>query len=284
MTTFDLFNPAAFDLASAPLTSMTTSLAVGATYVVVILLFELSRRGSAPLGLKTVSMTHNLVLTLWSLFMAVGIAFSVVSIALEHGAYTLLCASQRGLLQRGPLAYFMWHYAISKYYELLDTVLMVLKRKPLTVLHVWHHASIGPLSLSWLVGDWPLSWIGAFLNTVIHVFMYYYYFASSLYGFNPWWKKNITQAQVAQFFTVLVLIFTFTFISASGSFAGLGWTAVAGVPLPSILHTPKCAGDPNVVLISQAVNITFLVLFINFFIQTYSSSSSKSKAAKPKKN
>lgn len=278
MGSFDLFSPSSFDLSAAPLSSMTMSLTVGAAYVVVILLFEFSRKGSAPLGLKTVSMAHNLVLTLWSLFMAVGIAHSVASIALEHGVYTLLCASQNGLLQRGPLAYFMWHYAASKYYELLDTVLMVLKRKPLTVLHVWHHASIGPLSLSWLIGDWPLSWIGALLNTVIHVFMYYYYFASALYGFNPWWKKHITQAQVAQFFTVLVMIFVFIAVSAAGSFAGFGWTTIGGFPLPTLVHTPKCAGDPNVVLISQAVNITFLVLFINFFVQTYSTKKGSSKA------
>ena len=42
----------------------------------------------------------------------------------------------------GPMQYCLYIFYTSKFYELLDTVLMVLKKKPLGFLHVYHHTIV----------------------------------------------------------------------------------------------------------------------------------------------
>lgn len=51
---------------------------------------------------------------------------------------------------QGALFYWSWQYYASKYYELLDTVLLALKAKPLSFLHVFHHATVMPMAYLWV--------------------------------------------------------------------------------------------------------------------------------------
>ncbi|KNC51038.1 GNS1/SUR4 family protein [Thecamonas trahens ATCC 50062] len=176
----------------------------------------------------------------------------------------------------GVLAYFCWMYYVSKYYELFDTLLMVVKHKPLTVLHLWHHAVIGPMSLTWLRGNWAIHWYGAAVNTLIHVFMYYYYFASKAYGHRPWWRVYITQGQITQFFSVFFMIWAYVYFDVR---SGISIGAPApGEFLPSLNYDRGCVGHPWTIAFAQFVNITFLGLFINFYVQTYKRGKAATKA------
>lgn len=92
----------------------------------------------------------------------------------------------------------------------MDTVFFVLRRKQnqITFLHVYHHMSVVCLAL--LYARYTFSEqvpILAFLNSVVHVFMYSYYF---LAGLGPemqkrlWWKRYITSMQLVQFVLLLI--------------------------------------------------------------------------------
>lgn len=84
-------------------------------------------------------------------------------------------------------------------------VFIVLKKKnsQLSFLHCYHHAGI--LLGSYMIAKWlpggSMCMLGQ-INSFIHTIMYSYYF---LTAFKPelknsiWWKKYITQAQLAQF-------------------------------------------------------------------------------------
>jgi hypothetical protein len=77
----------------------------------------------------------------------------------------------------------------------------------------------------------PQSSIVPLLNSFVHIFMYSYYFVTSL-GFKPKWKKYVTTLQLIQFLTFIAhsllnffygcdypLLFTFmTIAEASGFF------------------------------------------------------------------
>mmetsp|Transcript_21994 Transcript_21994/g.32487 ORF Transcript_21994/g.32487 Transcript_21994/m.32487 type:complete len:326 (-) Transcript_21994:34-1011(-) len=103
-------------------------------------------------------------------------------------------------------AYAVWVHYCDKYLEFLDTYFMVLRGRmdQVSFLHVYHHVSI---AWAWwyAMGHMPGgdSYFGALLNSVIHVLMYSYY-ALALLKIPCPWKKYITQAQLAQFLTVLV--------------------------------------------------------------------------------
>ena len=92
-------------------------------------------------------------------------------------------------------------------------VFIVLKKKTsqMTFLHCYHHGGVVFFSYifaKWLPGG-PISILGV-VNSLVHVVMYSYYFFC---GFKPelkksiWWKKHITQLQLAQFAFLMVHFF-----------------------------------------------------------------------------
>ena len=97
----------------------------------------------------------------------------------------------------------MWIYWLSKLYELLDTIFMILRHRvrQISFLHVFHHSSIT------LLADWayhitptPAAVPILLLNSFIHVIMYGYYFLTAQYPLHDFtWKKRITQFQIVQF-------------------------------------------------------------------------------------
>lgn len=64
-------------------------------------------------------------------------------------------------------------FLLSKLYEALDTVILIINHKKLIVLHCWHHATTF-IAFSSGAYTAALFWIGI-LNSAIHVVMYLYY-------------------------------------------------------------------------------------------------------------
>ena len=102
------------------------------------------------------------------------------------------------------LAYLIYMFYISKYYEYFDTVIMVMNgnMEQVTVLHVYHHSSIS--CIWWLItysepgGD---VYFSAMINCFIHMCMYCYYLLSSIIPkeSNQLCGKYLTQMQISQF-------------------------------------------------------------------------------------
>lgn len=94
---------------------------------------------------------------------------------------------------------------LTKPLELFDTLFFILRKKEnqLTFLHVYHHSAT--LAFGWAITRWipnDITYLGCFLNAIIHVMMYCYYALSAL---GPsvqkylWWKKYLTSLQIIQF-------------------------------------------------------------------------------------
>ncbi|XP_001599867.1 elongation of very long chain fatty acids protein AAEL008004 [Nasonia vitripennis] len=148
-------------------------------------------------------------------------------------------------------------YFIVKIIDLLDTVFFVLRKKQnqISFLHVYHHT--GMVMGSWggvkyLAGG-HATFLGL-INSFVHVIMYTHYLVSSFKIANPWWKKYITQLQLIQFFLILV------------HFSQLLWTEDCGFPRwPAAIFIPQ--------------NIFMIVLFGDFYYQTYVKKKPQKKVA-----
>lgn len=86
---------------------------------------------------------------------------------------------------------------------------------------------------------------GLLFNTLVHVFMYWYYFASVL-GWNVWFKKYITTMQIVQFVASFMITAVFVSFALKREFSN--WYFI---------------------YFSSGVNFSFLLLFVNFYRSNY---------------
>jgi len=99
---------------------------------------------------------------------------------------------------RDVLGPWTWLFYVSKYYELIDTFILLLKGKPSSFLQTFHHtgAIIGMWTLS--SSRTPISWIFVGFNSFIHTWMYLYYMLTGFGYYSPL-KKYLTNLQITQF-------------------------------------------------------------------------------------
>lgn len=105
----------------------------------------------------------------------------------------------------------VWLFYLSKYYELLDTFILLIKGKPSSFLQTFHHS--GSILSLWTmcITRIPGMWIFTFLNSFIHTLMYFYFTLTCL-GYRPTWKRHLTTMQISQFLIGNVFGFAYMII------------------------------------------------------------------------
>ncbi|KAL3868979.1 hypothetical protein ACJMK2_041724 [Sinanodonta woodiana] len=207
-----------------------------------------------PFQMSEFLVLYNLGLVLMSAYM-----FYEFFISSYLAGYSYVCQpvdySTNSLAIR--MASVCWWYFFSKIIELVDTVFLILRKKPISFLHVYHHST---MLLNWWLGvkfvAGGQSWFLAMLNTFVHIIMYSYY---GLTAVGPeiqkylWWKKipySAAAGMYAQFFAVII-------------HTGINLCVECNFP----------AGY-NVAVILYAFSL--ILLFGNFYRKTYRSKSEKS--------
>jgi len=181
-----------------------------------------------------------------SLIMAAGVSGRVMRIWYNYGTYHLYC----GIFSEEDEKLYFWSHLfyVSKYYELLDTVFVVLRKKPLTLLHVWHHCSV--VYVCWLANQHQIvmGWITCYQNCLIHIIMYYYYAVQSLQKRDFWWRRYLTSLQIVQFVIDIC----------------------SSMPFPYFFYNNiPCKGTIESWLVANVTGFSFFLLFLNFYYQNY---------------
>lgn len=98
------------------------------------------------------------------------------------------------------LTYWAYLFYLSKYYEILDTVIILLKGRPSSLLQSYHHS--GAILCMWSGTRYmsPPIWIFVVFNSFIHSLMYAYFTLSCVNIRLPkWFKQTLTTLQITQF-------------------------------------------------------------------------------------
>ncbi|CAI7565187.1 unnamed protein product [Penicillium bialowiezense] len=105
-----------------------------------------------------------------------------------------------GRLWNQGLAYFGWLFYLSKFYEVVDTAIILAKGKKSSTLQTYHHA--GAMMCMWAGIRYMAApiWIFCLVNSAIHAMMYTYYTLTALRIRvpNPI-KRSLTTMQITQF-------------------------------------------------------------------------------------
>jgi len=198
--------------------------------------------------LTTIVVLHNFILSAASLYMLLGVGYHLAKIISKSNdiANTLICDTE-GVMAKGDHIWWFYIFYASKFYELFDTVIIVLRKKPLIFLHVYHHIITMVLVYVMCSNEVAIRWLPLVANACVHVPMYYYYAISTL-GMTVWWKKYITKMQISQFV-----------IDLAGNSTWLIY----------YFRGDTCSCTINDWFFGQGILLSFLLLFINFFRKTY---------------
>ncbi|KAJ7108242.1 GNS1/SUR4 family-domain-containing protein [Mycena epipterygia] len=169
-----------------------------AGYLLLIFGTQTTMRHRAPLRPKQLLQAHNIALSVVSLVLLVFMLEEASLLLRRVGVLDAMCAEE-SWTEKLDL-YYRVNYAL-KYVELLDTLFIVLRKKRLTFLHVYHHSSAIILCYVQLKNRSTLSWVAITGNLFVHTILYYYYFVTGS-GYRPWWKKHLTGLQILQFVVV----------------------------------------------------------------------------------
>jgi len=222
-------------------------------YLAVVFGIQAFQKNRPAQKLTALFQAHNVFLSVGSALLLALMLEEIVPIVWKHGLYYALC-SEHSWTPKMEFYYMINYYF--KYLELLDTVFLALKKKPLQFLHVFHHSATALLCYTQLNGRTSISWAVITLNLAVHVVMYYYYYATAG-GAKFWWKKYLTTMQIVQFVIDLGLVYF-------GTYQRVAFKYFPGVP-----HFSNCAGSEPAAFFGCFLLTSYLFLFINFYFQTY---------------
>lgn len=147
---------------------------------------------------------------------------------------------------------------LSRYFDFFDSIFFVCRKKfdHLSVLHVTHHTMV-PIIVWFAVKLVPTPMIvfAGYINLPIHVIMYTYYCLSTFPQLRAylWWKKYLTTVQIVQFCIDLVHSL-------------------------QIFYYPSC-NYHTLTYIQTAFSITFMYLFGQFYLRSYTSNRKQQQLA-----
>uniref|UniRef100_A0A183U1T4 Elongation of very long chain fatty acids protein n=1 Tax=Toxocara canis TaxID=6265 RepID=A0A183U1T4_TOXCA len=169
---------------------------------------------------------------------------------LTEGIYPSLCYSVH---PNDVAAYWSLLFAISKVAELGDTLFVVLRKKPLIFLHYYHHAAVliyTAHSGSFRAENTAAGRAFISMNLFAHSAMYTYYACTAMGNRPPKWiSMTVTTVQTLQMLT--------------------------GVAISTYIYEIKieqrlpCQQSMSNLCLAFIIYITFAVLFIQFFINSY---------------
>ncbi|KAL9111628.1 MAG: hypothetical protein Q9227_003901 [Pyrenula ochraceoflavens] len=121
-----------------------------------------------------------------------------------------------GRIWNEGLAFYGWLFYLSKFYEVLDTFVILAKGKRSSTLQTYHHS--GAMMCMWAGIRYmaPPIWMFVLVNSGIHALMYTYYTLSAL-GFKVPMviKRTLTTLQIAQFVVGATFAFSHLFVAYS---------------------------------------------------------------------
>ncbi|KZF24055.1 hypothetical protein L228DRAFT_244925 [Xylona heveae TC161] len=156
-------------------------------------------------------------------------AWGVTDRLVKLGTGGIPDSSDVGRLWNEGLSFYGWLFYLSKFYEVVDTAIILAKGKRSSSLQTYHHA--GAMMCMWAGIRYmaPPIWLFVVANSFIHTLMYTYFTLTALHVKVPWViKRTLTTMQIAQFVIGASFAATHLFVSYNAP-VSVPYSFIAGV-------------------------------------------------------
>ncbi|BGP20341.1 hypothetical protein JCM10213_001606 [Rhodosporidiobolus nylandii] len=211
--------PSAYDAFMNPITPFLFGVVYFAT-AKTLSHFQNGRNRIQGKGWDVAVVAHNLFLAVYSAWTFVGTAPQIFG-AFWRGFATdgmaglahAFCDSQLAVWGSQTFPKYTYIFYLSKYYEIVDTAILLLKGKKVGMLQSYHHmGAVWTMFAGYRAQAMPI-WLFCVFNSFIHTIMYCYYAITSMkLPFPQFIKRNITRLQISQFAVGFSLAASYLFI------------------------------------------------------------------------
>ncbi|TKR81860.1 hypothetical protein L596_015665 [Steinernema carpocapsae] len=234
---------------------------ISVVYFFVVKALQLLMRGRKPLELRPVLFAWNGALAVFSIVGFIRTSEEFFHAVFDEGLVHSVC---RCFPPDSVGAHWYLFFAFSKIAELGDTVFLVLRKRPLTFLHCYHHMSVmiytfhsGAEHIG--AGRWFIV-----MNFLAHSLMYTYFAIAALgIRVNRAVAACVTLVQISQMVVGVAISVSVYFIKTRTD------------------H--KCQQSFGNLNLAFLIYASYLILFVRFFIRAYISGPKKSTVAQKKK-
>ncbi|EFP07179.1 hypothetical protein GCK72_013549 [Caenorhabditis remanei] len=233
---------------------------ISMAYVVVIFGIKAVMTNKKPFDLTGPLNYWNAALAIFSTLGSIATSFGLLHEFITRGFFESYI--HIGDFYNGLSGFFTWLFVLSKVAEFGDTLFIVLRKKPLMFLHWYHHVlTMNYAFMSFEANLGFNTWI-TWMNFSVHSIMYGYYMLRSFGVKIPAWiARNITTMQILQFIITHFILFH------------VGYLAVTGQSVDS---------TPTYYWFCLLMEISYVILFGNFYYQSYIKGGGKKFAAEKK--
>jgi len=226
-------------------------------FVVVFWLPGVLEASNIKFKLSGLMILWNTLLATFSVFGASRLIPALYAGVTKMGYEESVCADA-AWWKNGTSGFWVCLFVYSKIPELVDTLFLVLRRRPVILLHWFHHCTV--LLYCWhayLIVSGPGMWF-ATMNFTVHAIMYSYYAAMA--------------ARLGKFLTVIAPL-----ITAIQILQMMGGMIIVVTACNRVLAGGTCAADPANLKLGFAMYFSYFILFFMLFWNKYVANPCKEK-------
>lgn len=224
------------------------SLIFSTIYLVLVVIGWRYMRHRRPFYLRRQLCMWSTALAVFSIYASSKVIPHVIGL-IRYGGFEYSVCDMNYFVGSTRMGIWCYLFPLSKLFEFVDTIFIVLRKSKITFLHCYHHISV--FIYCWHSYAYPISpggWFGI-VNYFVHGVMYSY-FATKASGRNPSRRiaLMVTTVQLSQMFVGIYLNYTTARALYFGRVCGVTWLSVGT---------------------SIFFYLSYAILFSNFYYWTY---------------
>jgi len=224
------------------------SYVVAALYLIGLWLLPHHMKEKEPYDLHRLLVIWNFILAAFSFIGMMRTAPHLFLMIKTFGFEYTLCRNARSSYGGGPCGVWTMLFIFSKYFELIDTLFLILRKRKVGFLHWFHHCSVLLYCCHSGMWEMPTGVYFTVMNYSVHALMYFYYFLAAVLQRPLSWGIYVTILQISQMF--------------GGIFINLAH-------MVAFQAVPHCDGHLPNVAAALVMYASYLYLFVEFLYKRY---------------